>query len=248
MKRLAKKLIRIALTPFVLGDYFAFTRALKGQKSAQGRFSIRLRDFYPQVKDKTVKTGFDRHYVYHTSWAARVIAETKPARHVDISSSLYFSGLVSAFVPVDFYDYRPADLRLSNLTSSHGDLMKLPFADASVPSLSCMHTIEHIGLGRYGDPIDPEGDIKACKELSRSLAKGGKLLFVTPVGSRAMIEWNAHRIYTHEQVLALFPGLELVEFSLIPEHVDAGGLIRNANPSLLKDEKYACGCFVFTKK
>lgn len=248
MKALVKKLIRIALTPFVLKDYLAFKRALKGQKSAPERFSIHVGDFYPQIKDKTVQTGFDRHYVYHTSWAARIVAETRPAKHVDISSSLYFSGLVSAFVPVDFYDYRPADLRLSNLTSSHGDLMALPFKDASVPSLSCMHTIEHIGLGRYGDPIDPEGDIKACAELSRVLAVDGRLIFVTPIGAKSMIEWNAHRIYSYDQAMALFPDLTLVEFSLIPEHADGGGLVRNAGPKLLDGEKYACGCFVFTKK
>lgn len=247
MKNLVKKLLRIGLSPFVVGSYIAFRTADK-DSGIPARFPIRLRDFYPQIKDKTINTGFDRHYVYHTSWAARIVAETRPAKHIDISSSLYFSGLVSAFVPVEFYDYRPADLRLSNLESKHGDLMALPFADNSVASLSCMHTIEHIGLGRYGDPIDPNGDIKACKELSRVLAPNGSILFVTPLGETARIEWNAHRIYTHEQVLALFPGLKLKEFSLIPERGDKGGLIRNADPKLLSGERYACGCFHFVKK
>src|SRR5690606_7074270 len=108
--------------------------------------------------------------------------------------------------------------------------------------------IEHIGLGRYGDPIDPEGDIKACKELSRILAKGGSLLFVTPVGGEAIIEWNAHRIYTYEAILKLFPSLKLKEFSLIPEHGQNGGLIRNADPELICKERYACGCFHFVKE
>lgn len=244
MKNFVKKLIRIALIPFVVSDYLSYKKALGEQA---GRFTLRLRDFYPQVKDKTIKTGFDRHYVYHTSWAARIVAETKPAKHVDIASSLYFSGLVSAFVPVDFYDYRPADLRLSNLDSKEGNLLDLPFKDASVPSLSCMHTIEHIGLGRYGDPIDPDADIKACKELSRVLARGGSFIFVTPIGGEARIEWNAHRIYTYEYVLALFPDLKLKEFSLIPEYGEQGGLIRNADPKLVESERYACGCFHFIK-
>jgi SAM-dependent methyltransferase len=243
MKQIVKKLLRIALSPFVIGGYLSFRSADRSP-----RFTLRVRDFYPQIKDKTVQTGFDRHYVYHTSWAARIVAETKPAKHIDISSSLYFSGLVSAFVPVDFYDYRPADLRLSNLTSSHGDLMALPFKNDSVESISCMHTIEHIGLGRYGDPIDPEGDIRACAELSRVLAVNGRLIFVTPVGANSIIEWNAHRIYSYDKATALFPGLTLVEFSLIPEYAKAGGLVRNADPKSLKGEKYACGCFVFTKK
>ena len=111
-----------------------------------------------------------------------------------------------------------------------------------------MHTIEHIGLGRYGDPIDPQGDIKAAKELSRVLAKDGSLLFVTPIGQKPLIEWNAHRIYTYEQVMSLFPDLILKEFSLIPEKTEKGGLIRNADPALIAGEKYACGCFHFMRQ
>jgi SAM-dependent methyltransferase len=239
MKNLIKKIIKILLSPFVLKDYFAF------KKKTDNRFSLKFSNFYPQIKDKTIKTGFDRHYVYHTSWAARKVKKINPEKHIDISSSLYFSGIVSAFVPVDFYDYRPADLELSNLQSKEGDLMKLPFEDNSVTSLSCMHTIEHIGLGRYGDPMDPQGDLKAIKELKRVLAKNGDLLFVVPIGKEARIEFNAHRIYTYEQIIKYFEELKLVEFSLIPEH--SGAIIQNADPELTKNENYACGCFWFTK-
>lgn len=242
MKKFLKKIIKTVLTPFVLKDYFSFLKIDK-----EKRFKIKLSDFYPQVKDKTIGTSFDRHYVYHTSWAARVLVETQPEKHIDISSSLFFSGIVSAFVPIEFYDFRPADLRLSNLKSAHGDLMNLPFETDSVDSLSCMHTVEHIGLGRYGDPLDPDGDVKACRELARVLAKNGSLLFVTPVAENPKIEWNAHRIYLYQQVLNLFPELKLKEFSLIPEAESKGGLIRNADTSLIEGEGYACGCFHFVK-
>lgn len=239
MKTFIKKIIRLVQLPFILPDYFRFV------KSNDGRFSLRLWDTYPCLKDKTIATGFDRHYVYFTAWAARQVAKIQPEKHIDISSSLYFSGLVSAFVPVDFYDYRPADLKLSNLTSKQANLMELPFENNALPSLSSMHVVEHIGLGRYGDPIDTKGDIKATKELARVLARGGKLLFVVPVGAQSRIEYNAHRIYSYESVLELFPDLHLLEFTLIPEK--AGAPIENADPSLLKNERYACGCFVFTK-
>ncbi|NDC42314.1 MAG: DUF268 domain-containing protein, partial [Chitinophagia bacterium] len=56
----------------------------------------------------------------------------------------------------------------------------LPFESDSIPSLSCMHTIEHVGLGRYGDQLDPQGDLKAIAELKRVVQPGGDLLFVTP--------------------------------------------------------------------
>ena len=251
LRTAVKKTIRVLLTPFILGDYFAYMKKARGSATGQ-RFELKLSGFYPQIKDKTVGTRFDRHYVYHTAWAARVMAETRPAKHVDISSSLFFSALVSAFVPVDFYDYRPAALDLSDLASKKGDLHALPFADGSVPSLSCMHTIEHVGLGRYGEPMDPEGDIKAVKELKRVAARGGNILFVVPMGEKAKIEFNAHRIYTYEQVVALFDGCALKEFAFIPEHESKGGLMRNVPPdavaSLVAGESYACGCFLFSKK
>ena len=207
------------------------------------RFSVNAADLYPCLKDRIIKTPFDHHYTYHPAWAARILAKTKPEFHVDISSILSFSTIVSAFVPVKFYDYRPADLKLSNLESGSEDLNKLSFESGSIPSLSCMHTIEHIGLGRYGDKIDPEGDLKSIEELKRVLQPGGDLLFVTPVG-KPRIEFNAHRIYSYEQILEYFSPLVLKEFSLIP---DAGGLITNADPNLVKDQNYACGCFWFKK-
>lgn len=245
LKQLVKKSIRLASLPFILKDYAAYKKAAG---TSSPRFSLSLANAYPCIRDKTIKTGFDRHYVFHTSWAARKVKEINPQFHVDISSSLYFCGLVSAFIPVRFYDYRPAELNLSGLTSEHGDLMHLPFEDNTVDSISCMHTIEHIGLGRYGDPIDPEGDLKAIKELIRVTKHGGSILFVTPVGGKAMIEYNAHRIYTYDYILEYFKGLVLVEFSLIPESGDRGGLITNAKKEQADQEKYGCGCFWFKKK
>ena len=244
MKNIIKKIIKISLSPFILGDYLRFERLYK---KTDRSFLLRAIDFYPQIKDKTVETGFDRHYVYHTAWAARILARTKPAFHIDISSSLYFNAIASAFVPIEFYDYRPADLSLDNFKAKEGNLMRLPFTNNSVKSLSCMHTIEHVGLGRYGDPIDPDGDLKAIDELKRVLAIGGSLLFVVPIGKIAKIQFNAHRIYTYDQVISYFKGLELKEFALIPEHGHNGAMIRNARIEDVGDESYACGCFWFTK-
>jgi SAM-dependent methyltransferase len=213
----------------------------------QERFSLREEDLFPFLDDKTATTDFDRHYVYHTAWAARVLAQTRPTYHVDISSSLYFSAIVSAFVPVQFYDIRPAELVLDNLESRAGDLMALPFGDNAVASLSCMHTVEHVGLGRYGDPLDYDGDVKAIAELKRVLAPGGNLLFVVPVG-QPRVMFNAHRIYSYHQVRQYFAELELVNFALIPDSARDGGLVDNAPPALADAQLYACGCFWFRKK
>lgn len=239
MKNLFKKILRLVFTPFVFWDFLEFWK-----KDRNPRFNLSVFDFYPQIKDKTIKTNFDAHYVYHTSWAARKVKEINPESHTDISSSLYFSGIVSAFVPVKFYDYRPANLKLANLESGHADLTKLHFQNESIKSLSCMHTAEHIGLGRYGDKIDPEGDLKAITELKRVLAKDSSLLFVVPVG-KPKIEFNAHRIYSYEQVVEYFKDLTLKEFSLI---TDSGDFIENAKIDLTQEQKYGCGCFWFIKQ
>jgi SAM-dependent methyltransferase len=231
--------------------YIEFARDYRRFKAfysnASQRFNLYWKDRYPCLGDKSASTGFDRHYIYHTAWAARVIAQIRPEYHVDISSSLHFCTVVSAFIPVRFYDYRPADLTLSNLTCSSADLIALPFPDKSITSLSCMHVVEHVGLGRYGDPLDPDGDLKSIAELKRVLAPSGNLLFVVPVG-KPKVMFNAHRIYSYEQVIAYFAGLKLEEFALIPDKAESGGLIRNASKEMADAQTYGCGCFWFRKE
>jgi SAM-dependent methyltransferase len=201
-------------------------------------------DRFPCLGQKTSSTEFDRHYVYHTSWAARILEQSRPRRHIDISSSLQFVGIISAFLEVEHYDYRPPDLCLDRLTTGFADLLNLPFADGSVSSLSCMHVVEHVGLGRYGDPLDAEGDTKAMRELMRVLAPGGQLLFVAPLGFPRVC-FNAHRIYGYDQIRSAFANLELAQFRLVPDD-PADGLIE-ASPGLANAQAYACGCFLFHK-
>lgn len=234
---------KVRALPYFAADFINFR-----QKAAQGRrFPMRIADLKPCLIDRTATTGFEPHYTYHPPWAARIVAENKPAKHIDISSILSFSTMLSAFIPVEFYDFRPAEIKFSGLQCKKGDLMALPFPDNSVESISCMHTVEHIGLGRYGDPVDPEGDIKAINELKRVVRPGGTLIFVTPVGT-PRIEFNAHRVYSYEQVIGMFAGMELKEFSLVPDDYKKYGLIKNVDHKMVSDQSYACGCFWFIKK
>ena len=211
--------------------------------SSHKRFPFAFNDIFMYLNDQSENTDFDGHYIYHPAWAARIVAKNVPQKHIDISSSLTFATMLSAFIPVEFYEYQPSKLYLSNLTEKFADLYCLPFEDNSVISLSCMHVVEHIGLGRYGDPIDPEGDIKAAGELSRVRAVNGTLLFVVPVG-KAKLCYNAHRIYSYKMVLDLFPELILKSFSMV---TDTKQLIYDCDPEIVSEQKYACGCFEFTK-
>jgi SAM-dependent methyltransferase len=205
-----------------------------------------LRRIRPITNEATAQTGFDAHYIYHTGWAARVLAETRPEQHVDIGSSLYFVSIASAIVPITHYDYRPPALAMPGVAVGAADLLALPFAEGAFPSLSCMHVIEHVGLGRYGDRLDPLGDRKAASELARVLAPGGQLLFATPVG-RPTIAFNAHRIYGHGDVLQLFSSLRLKSFALITDKRDGNLFLPDANPERVAQQRYGCGCYVFEK-
>jgi len=201
---------------------------------------------YPCLGDATDATGFDRHYTYHPAWAARILSRTCPIEHTDISSTLAFCTLVSAFIPTRFFDYRPAPIVLDGLQAGATDLVNLHFANESIDSLSCMHVIEHIGLGRYGDPLDPMGDRKAAGELQRVLKKGGNLLVVVPVG-RPRVQFNAHRIYDHREFRNWFDELELVEFSLVPDGYVPHGLVVNPPARLVDEQEYGCGCYWLRK-
>ncbi|MBA4384741.1 MAG: hypothetical protein C0410_08395 [Anaerolinea sp.] len=253
--------IRIDLTlksiPFIkkiyweirkIHKYWVFTNEFKNFSKLLGqterRFSAYWSNRYPILDENTGTTSFDSHYIYHPAWATRIIAKIRPSVHIDISSTLTFCTMLSAFIPVRFYDYRPANLNLEGLVSERADLLNLPFEDASISSLSCMHVIEHIGLGRYGDPLDPDGDLKAIAELKRVLKPGGSLFFVTPVG-KPRIQFNAHRIYSHEQIVEYLSGFEIRQFAL----VDDNGLFTiDADPAYANQQNYGCGCWWFVKK
>jgi len=236
--RLLRRLVR--LSEF-RRDFLSFQQL----SSAKGReLSVTWKDRYPCLTDSGGH-GFEPHYTYHPAWAARCLRRINPQLHIDISSTLHFATLISAFLPVHWYDYRPARIQLDGLRVAQADLTALPFEDKSVASLSCMHVVEHVGLGRYGDPLDPEGDVKAAEELGRVIAPSGSLLMVVPVG-RPRVCFNAHRIYSFQQVMGLFRDLSLIECALVPDDYESTGLVPNPTESYVDDQEWGCGCFWFT--
>ena len=64
-------------------------------------------------------------------------------------------------------------------------------------------SIEHSGLGRYGDSLNPNGDIEAMDEIYKKLKNNGILLLGIPIG-RDALTWNNHRVYGPLRIRLLF--------------------------------------------
>lgn len=201
------------------------------------------RELYPQLDDALPRSPFDKHYFFQDVWAARKVAELGPERHVDVGSRVDLVGFLTVVTSVVFVDIRPLEANLEGLESVEGSILAMPFEDRSLESVSCLHVAEHIGLGRYGDPLDPDGTRKAAKELQRVVAPGGQLLFSGPVGAPRTC-FNAHRIHAPRQVLEMFDELELVEFAGVD---DNDRFHPRMQPADLEGAHYACGMFRFTR-
>jgi len=227
-----------------LFNYPRFFADWRRYAAISGAEPLHLTDIYPQLHDRTSTTGIDSHYFYTNGWAMRRIVAQLPVQHVDIGSQTMFVNLLSAVLPVTFVDYRPLEVGMNGLTNRCGDILNLPFADGSIKSLSCLHVAEHIGLGRYGDPLNPHGTHHATRELARILAPGGNLYFVLPVG-KPRVCFNAHRIHAVKTIVEYFSDLELVELSGV--HDDAQ-FVEHAGLNEFKESEYACGMFWFRKR
>lgn len=200
-------------------------------------------ELYPCLGDKTSTTGVEPHYFHQGIWAFKRIQKSGAVSHVDVGSSVNWVGMLTTITEVTFIDIRPLELELEGYAGKRGSILEMPYPDNSVSSLSCMHVAEHVGLGRYGDPIDPEGTLKACRELARVLAPGGQLYFSLPVG-RSRVCFNAHRVHSPEQILAFFSNLKLENFALVD---DQGKFVPDAPIQGWEGLDFGCGMFHFSK-
>jgi SAM-dependent methyltransferase len=205
-------------------EYRFFRRLNRGSA-----FALQGRHLAPCLIDRTATTPVEPTYFLQDTWFARKIAEQRPASHVDVASSAKSMALIAQFVPVTHVDIRPVEIAVDNFTFRAGSVLALPFADGALASVSSLCVIEHIGLGRYGDPFDAQGAEKASAELTRVLAPGGHLYVSVPVDEECRIYFNAHRTFTREYLLGLFPTLALCEEryiydrTLVPAYAPARG-------------------------
>ena len=71
-------------------------------------------------------------------------------------------------------------------------------------------SLEHDGLGRYGDPVNPFGDLESIYRIHCLLKPGGVLFLGVPVGPDALY-WNAHRIYGPLRLQLALAGWEIMD-------------------------------------
>jgi SAM-dependent methyltransferase len=187
------------------------------------------------------------HYFHQDLLVARRIFERRPDRHIDIGSRVDgFVAHVASFRTIEVFDIRPLTKRIPNVVFRQADVMSPPPELAEcADSASCLHALEHLGLGRYGDPIDPDGHLKGLAALHRLLRPGGTLYLSLPIGP-ARIEFNAHRVLSLEYLLAkLRPRFEVIAFSYVD---DTGDLHENVelDEAAIRTNcgcKYGCGIF-----
>lgn len=221
-----------------------FVRDLRRYRAKGG--DVGWRRIRPILHDFDADAGESSgHYFHQDLWAARLIYERRPSHHLDIGSRIDgFVAHLLTFMPVTVIDVRPLSGRVSGLSFIRADATDLAeIADDSVESLSSLHAVEHFGLGRYGDPIDPDAPTRAINAMARVLAPHGRLYLSAPIGAHR-IEFNAHRIF-NPQTIPKTCGLPLVSFAAVN---DDGNLIVDARPEDFMDAHYACGLYVFAKE
>jgi len=231
---------------FIFGvyGYFWFIRDIFVFKLKNQKEGILTGNLFPMLHDKKDSTPFDAQYFFQQLWAFELILINKPTQHIDIGSMYQFGGYLSKIVKTVFVDIRPIETNLRNLQIRKGDILQLPFDDDSIESLSCLHVVEHIGLGRYGDKIDPDGAEKACKELARVLMPNGILYVSVPMGKDRLC-FNAHRVLSASRMIRYFSSLDLKSFSYVD---DNGVFHEDVKLTDYTDGHYECGMFKFTKK
>ncbi len=231
-------------TPAFFSNLFQYLRLSKSNPHFK-KFNV-----YPILSDRFSEAGTAHgHYFHQDLWVAQNIFKNNPVKHVDVGSRIDgFVAHVAAFRPIEVFDIRPYPNQHNNITFVQ--------ADFSVPnkhvdycdSISCLHALEHFGLGRFGDPVDPNGYLKGFDNMTKMLQTGGTFYFAVPIGAQR-VEFNAHRVFSLQYLLQLFANFQVTNFSYVN---DKGELFTSVTltPSLIESNcqcNYGCGIFILKK-
>lgn len=185
------------------------------KKNTREQFRINRNNLWPIIGEKYAYAGVVENYFWQDLWAARKVIQSGVRDHFDIGSRLdgFISHLLAAGIDVTMIDVRKFPTEIEQLHTIVDDATNLSqISDGSIESISALCSLEHFGLGRYGDPINPESCFQCFKNIQRKLKRGGKLYIAVPVG-KERVEFNAHRVFFAETIVKCFNLLHLEEFS-----------------------------------
>ena len=209
-----------------------------------------LGDAWPCLGDRYDSSGVATGQYFHQDlYVAQQIHEARPDRHVDVGSRVDgFVAHVASFMAVEVIDIRPLTSTAANMSFTQRDLMTPDDGfDGYTDSLSCLHTLEHFGLGRYGDPIDYLGYVKGFENLARMVRPSGVFYFSVPISRRQRIEFDAHRLFGVPHVVELVsPQFDVVSAAIVN---DADDLVRDVNvtsPAAQDSFGVEYGCIMLT--
>lgn len=235
--------------PFFL-DFRKLIRQDGESKTAFSRF-----DVFPCLDDRFEQSGSARgHYFHQDLFVAGQIFQNSPSLHVDIGSRVDgFVAHIASFRKIQVFDIRALRLHHKNIEFVQCNLMTdiplnlINYCD----SLSCLHALEHFGLGRYGDPIDIDGHLRGLRNIVKILKPGGRFYFSAPIGRVQRIEFNAHRVFSLRYLIELFESdFEVESISCVD---DNGDFYPRVSPTKSEVETsygyhYGCGIFELKKK
>jgi SAM-dependent methyltransferase len=188
-------------------------------------------------------------YFHQDLYVAKKVFEAAPEDHLDVGSRTDgFVAHLASFRSVEVIDIRRLDSTVENISFIQCDFMQpLPeHLKGARSSVSCLHALEHFGLGRYGDPICPDGDLKGFENLYQLLKLGGTLYFSVPLGPQR-VEFNAQRVYSLKYLLELIEGRFGVEsFAFIDDRGDIHEEVELTDELIGNNAGCFYGCGIFT--
>jgi SAM-dependent methyltransferase len=207
---------------------------------------------HPILTDYDAKAGSARgHYFHQDLLVASFIHDRNPQRHIDIGSRIDgFVAHVASFRRIEVMDIRSLDnIGHPSITFIRADLMDGGGVQTGMTdSVSCLHAIEHFGLGRYGDPVDPNGHLKGFNNIIRMLRPGGTLYLSFPIGRSNEVHFNAHRVFHPRDVFGWAEDrncLKLRRFDFVD---DRGDLHNDVDVrSIDIDVSFGCGIYTFDR-
>ncbi len=207
---------------------------------------------FPILADYADQAGAAKgHYFHQDLLVASFIHASAPRRHVDVGSRVDgFVAHVAAFRPIEVMDVRALDdTGHANIRFLKRDLMdRAPDMDGMADSVSCLHAIEHFGLGRYADPVNPSGHMEGFRNIWRMVAPGGRLYMGFPIGRANEVHFNAHRVFHPRDIFTWANDLGPENLERFDYVDDAGKL--HCNVDLLAGDiavVYGCGIYTFRR-